>query len=68
MSWTKTRARIAGLRRQNPDADITELQAQLAKEVEEARVRRLLSRAALTDKQRRELAILLLSKERGNDH
>jgi hypothetical protein len=63
MSWTKTRARIAASRRWHPDEDVSELQRQYAKEVEEERIRRLVARTVLTDAQRRELAILLLSKE-----
>lgn len=58
--WTKTRSQIAHAKRRDPDADVTELRAQLKAERLEEYIRRTVDAAPpLTPEQRDKLALLL---------
>lgn len=60
MAWTHTRSAIAHAKKQDPDADVTELRAQLKAERLEDYIARVVDSAPpLTDEQRERLAALL---------
>ena len=60
MAWTHTRAKIAHTKRQNPDADVTELRRQLKAERLEEHVAAVIDSAPpLTIEQRERIAALL---------
>ena len=59
-SWTKTRSTIANTVKNNPDADVTDLRAQLKAERLEDYVRKVVDSAPpLSPEQRDRIAVLL---------
>lgn len=58
--WTTTRARLAGIKRQNPDADVSTLREQLRYERAEHQMRQLSE--PLTSDERKRLAVTLLTE------
>ncbi len=65
MSWTSTRAKLAGTLSRNPDADVTELRRELRAERAADYIRELVDSAPpLTELQRARLAALLLAPAR----
>ncbi|MBM0128062.1 hypothetical protein [Pimelobacter simplex] len=62
MSWTQTRSALALAKRDNPDADVTDLRRQLKAERLEEYVNKVVSEAPpLTREQRDRIARLLLA-------
>lgn len=60
MTWTQTRARIASAKRQDPNADVAELQRQLKAERLADHIKRVVDSAPpLTQEQRCHIASLL---------
>lgn len=56
-SWTSTRARIAHAKRQDPNADVSDLQAKLREQVAAAKIRKL-AEGLNTDERQRVARIL----------
>lgn len=68
MSWTHTRSRIALAKREDPEADVTELRRQLKAERLEEYIQRTVDAAPpLTGEQRERLAGLLRPQAGGAD-
>lgn len=66
MSWTDTRSLIARTKRDDPDADTSELLEQMRREKAEDDILRLADKACLSEEDRKRVATLLLASVCGD--